>query len=143
MDMLLKDAGGAEWLIAEADWENLVHLLDGAGVDLVKFVAEEHLGAEDSRRAGESLAKMDLEAVETVHGSRIRQVGGTDTDPVVAVMARLAEKVGDDESAERARELLLAEAATLVVRPLNKVEVDKVSTWSKILIESNGISIKR
>lgn len=143
MDMHLRSAGGTEWVVAEADWENLVHLLDEAGVDLVKFVEHESLDAEDAKVAGEALGHMKLEAVETVNGIRIRVVGGFDTDPMIAVLARLAEQVGDDESAERARNLLLAEASSLVVRPLNDVEKEKVAGWAKLLIESNGVKLQR
>jgi len=140
MDMNLTGASGERYTIPEADWENLVHLLERIGIDLVKLVSEKTLGAEDAKHAGEALGTMRLETVETVHGHRIRPVDGQDTDPVMAMVARLAEQVGDDESAAKAREMLLAEAATLVVRPLSDQESGKIAEWSRFLIESGGVS---
>ena len=141
MDINLEGMGGVKLNLPEADWENLVHLLERGGVDLVKLVEEKTLDAEDARRVGEMLGEMKLEAVETRHGQRIRPIGGQDTDPIIAVMARLADMVGDAESAEAARKMLLEEAATLVVRPLNDAEIEKISGWSRFLIESGGVRL--
>lgn len=141
MDMRVREASGAETVIPEADWENLVHLLDHAGVDLVKLVSQRRFDAEEALKAGEMLGGLKLECVETKSGVRIRGVGGQDTDPVLSIAARLAEKVGDDETAEKARKILLTEMSTLVVRPLSADEAAKVESWVTMLTRSGGVEL--
>lgn len=141
MDMRVREGSGAEVVIPEADWENLVHLLDHAGVDLVKLVSQRKFDAEEAKHAGELLGGLKLECVETSSGVRIRGVGGQDTDPVLSITARLAEQVGADEVAEKARKILLNEMSTLVVRPLNPDEETKVASWVDMLIKSGGVEL--
>jgi hypothetical protein len=143
MEVLLKGADGSETRLVESDWENLVHLLEAAGADLVELVSMNKLDAEAAKKVGENLSKLDLECVETSQGTRVRVVGGQDTDPMLSVLARIAEGLGDEESAAKARKLLLDEMATLVVRPLNEEESSKVAMWSKTLLESGGVLIQR
>jgi len=141
MDTLVRTANGEVHSIVESDWENLVHLLDHAGVDLVKLVNDRKLDQEDSKKAGEALEALALECVETNLGKRIRGVGGQDTDPVLAIVARLAESEGLTEQATEAQRTLLHEMSTLVVRPLNSEETEKVAGWVRLLIESGGVEI--
>lgn len=141
MVMRVRAETGDETVIGESDWENLVHLLDHAGVDLIKLVEERKLDASEAKRAGELLAGLELECVETHLGTRIRGVGGQDTDPVLAITARLAEGADDTKSASEAQKILLREMATLVVRPLNADEQVKIEAWTKMLTESGGVEI--
>jgi len=141
MDMRVRSETGDETVIVESDWENLVHLLDHAGVDLIKLVEERKLDAIEAKRAGELLSGLELECVETNLGTRIRGVGGQDTDPVLAITARLAEGAGDTKSASEAQKILLREMATLVVRPLNAEELKKIEAWARMLTESGGVRL--
>jgi hypothetical protein len=141
MDMRVRTETGDETVIGESDWENLVHLLDYAGVDLSKLVEERKLDSSEAKRAGELLGKLKLECVETSLGVRIRGVRSQDTDPVLAITARLAEGAGDTKSAREARRVLLREMATLVVRPLNTNEQAKIEKWAKMLTESGGVQL--
>lgn len=143
MDMLLQSADGTETLIPEKDWENLVYLLDSAGVDLVSFVTTRSLDGVAARQAGERLRELQLECVETKHGTRVRSAGGQDTNPVLAITARIAEGLGDEETATRAQQMLIQEMASLIVRPLNDDELTKVQTWSELLIHSGGVRMQR
>lgn len=143
MDMLLQSTNGSETLISEADWENLVYLLDSAGVDLVSFVNSRSLDGEAAKQAGERLLTLPLECVETSQGTRVRAAGGQDTNPVLSITARIASGLGDDETATKAQQMLLREMATLVVRPLNEVERSKIDSWSEMLIHSGGVRMHR
>lgn len=141
MDTRVLAETGNETVIRAGDWENLVHLLDHVGVDLVKLVEERKLDAGEAKRAGDLLNGLELECVETSLGTRIRGVGGPDTDPVLAITARLAEMAGDAESASEAQKILLREVATLIVRPLNPGERATVEAWVDMLIGSGGVRI--
>lgn len=139
----VRSGNGAPIQFTQGDWEAFIDLLDAAGVHLEGLVMEGRLDGEAAAQAMDAVRAFTFEVVETGDGARIRVQGGTDTDPVTALTARVASGLALPEVAQVAQRVLLTQAASATTRPLRDEEEAKVATWIALLSSGDDLYVSR
>lgn len=124
----------------DTEWAEFVDLAGDGGVDVHTLAVENVLSAEDAARCQQYLATAEFEVVETHDARRIRSVGGSDTDPVLATAARVGAVLGLDVS--DARIALLDQAAHARVVGLSTFESARIAAWVAILDQAGPCNVE-
>jgi len=129
-DIDITGADGTTLSVTLSAWQDLVELAGEAGVDIVRLGVDGEITANDATMLARWLSDAELEVVEGGDRDRLRVRGGCDTTPAVARAARVGEHLGMTAARDQARSYLLREASGAVVtRPLDHVDLDRVSSW--------------
>jgi len=138
MNTITLRSTNGEVLELEADaWDNFVELVAWSG-------HEPHLilTGIDGTTALEiaiALNSMRTETIQYANSTRIRAVGGTDTDDTLAYLARTAENSGDHSLADRIRNKLLQQIGSMDVRPTSVEKRAVLRQWAQFLRRSGGV----
>jgi hypothetical protein len=138
MDMItLHDPNGTNVELSGSDLDGFTALVGDTCPEALRQAGAGRIDVVSAHRAGAALYSVAVGAVDSSSGIRLVPFYSGPCDPVVAFVARLAERIGDRELAATARTRLLDDAAR-DVRRADGSDYARVHRWAAFLTAATG-----